>query len=100
MTESEDAIKRAQGIAQRALAGQATPEERQRADQVRSRLQAEVGEELAQLDEKSPAKLTKAFSYVLDDLVEIPGTNFRVGIDPLLSLLPAAGTTAGALFGT
>ncbi|PIF03753.1 MAG: hypothetical protein CSA63_01355, partial [Propionibacterium sp.] len=32
--------------------------------------------------------------------VEIPGTNFRVGIDPLLSLLPAAGTTAGALFGT
>jgi len=36
----------------------------------------------------------------LDDLLRIPGTNIRIGLDPLLSLIPglgdAASTTAGA----
>lgn len=48
----------------------------------------------------SPARVTRAFSYLLDDLVRIPGTNIRFGVDPLLSLIPAAGTTIGAAFGS
>lgn len=36
----------------------------------------------------------------LDDLLRIPGTNIRIGLDPLLALIPglgdAASTTAGA----
>lgn len=46
-----------------------------------------------------PARLTKAFSYLLDDLVQVPGTSVRVGVDPLLSLVPWAGTAVGAAFG-
>lgn len=35
---------------------------------------------------------------VLDDSVRLPGTEFRVGLDPLLGLLPVAGdAVAGAL---
>jgi len=30
-------------------------------------------------------------SYYLDDLVPIPGTNYRIGLDPLLGLLPVVG---------
>jgi hypothetical protein len=33
----------------------------------------------------------------LDDAVRVPGTSFRVGIDPLLGLLPIAGDTVTAL---
>jgi len=29
--------------------------------------------------------------YVLDNAIPIPGTNYRVGLDPLLGLLPAGG---------
>ncbi|HAZ43697.1 MAG TPA: DUF4112 domain-containing protein [Cyanobacteria bacterium UBA11369] len=34
---------------------------------------------------------------VLDNAVAIPGTNYRVGIDPLLGLLPGGGDTLGAI---
>ena len=47
-----------------------------------------------------PAKATRMLTYVLEDLVPIPGTKYRVGIDPLLSLVPWAGTATGAVFGT
>lgn len=34
---------------------------------------------------------------VLDDLVEVPGTNYRVGLDPLLGVLPVAGDSVAAV---
>jgi len=37
-------------------------------------------------------------AYWLDDLIRIPFTNFRIGIDPLLGLVPWVGDTATALF--
>jgi hypothetical protein len=33
---------------------------------------------------------------LMDDIFVIPGTNIRFGLDPLISLLPAFGTTASA----
>jgi hypothetical protein len=36
-------------------------------------------------------------SYYLDDLVRIPGTNYRVGLDPAVSLLPVVGDTVSAV---
>jgi hypothetical protein len=36
----------------------------------------------------------------LDDGLRIPGTRFRVGLDPLLGLVPAVGDAVGALLGT
>lgn len=41
----------------------------------------------------------KWLAFILDDLVKIPGTNRRVGLDPLIGLIPGAGeflsSTAG-----
>ena len=39
----------------------------------------------------------RQFSDLLDNAVAIPGTNYRVGIDPLLGLLPGGGDTLGAI---
>lgn len=33
---------------------------------------------------------------LLDDAVRVPGTNVRVGLDPLLGLLPVSGDVVGA----
>lgn len=37
-----------------------------------------------------------AISHLLDDAFQIPGTNYRVGLDPLLGLLPVVGDVPGA----
>lgn len=37
----------------------------------------------------------RQLARVLDDLIRIPGTNIRVGLDPLLGLLPGGGDLAG-----
>jgi hypothetical protein len=39
----------------------------------------------------------RQLARVLDDLIRIPGTNIRVGLDPLLGLLPGGGDVAGGL---
>lgn len=36
---------------------------------------------------------------LLDDMATVPGTNIRVGLDPVLSLIPGVGTTVGTVFG-
>ena len=49
---------------------------------------------------KTRARLSKWVAFVLDDLVRIPGTQRRVGLDPILGLIPGAGdffTSAGGL---
>ena len=33
----------------------------------------------------------------MDNLIRVPGTNFRVGIDPLLGLIPGVGDTSSAV---
>jgi hypothetical protein len=42
-------------------------------------------------------KALERLAYVLDDLVRIPGTNMRVGIDSLIGLLPGGGDLAGGV---
>ncbi len=37
----------------------------------------------------------RRFSYLLDDVIRIPGTPYRIGIDPLLDLLPIGGDFVG-----
>jgi len=40
----------------------------------------------------------RQLSHVLDNSIPIPGTGYRIGLDPILGLLPGAGdTVAGAL---
>lgn len=40
-------------------------------------------------DEPSP--LAKTLAWLLDDLIKIPGTDKRFGLDPLLGLIPGVG---------
>ena len=45
-----------------------------------------------------PARLERfrRLSYWLDEGIRIPGTRIRIGLDPLLGLIPGAGDAAGA----
>jgi hypothetical protein len=39
----------------------------------------------------------KQLSYWLDNAIGIPGTKYRVGLDPIIGLIPGGGDTAGLL---
>jgi len=39
----------------------------------------------------------KWLAYVMDEVVRVPGTKFRFGLDPLLGLIPGIGDTSSAL---
>lgn len=53
-------------------------------------------------DLKSPSEnrlvQLQRLSHLLDNAIAIPGTDYRVGLDPLLGLLPGAGDVAGTAF--
>jgi hypothetical protein len=55
--------------------------------------------EVIEPDEKLPADLValRKFSILMDEAVGIPGTKFRFGLDPLLSLVPGIGDVISAL---
>lgn len=55
---------------------------------------------LVPLPPGSPARVSRTFAWFLDDLVGIPGTGFRFGLDPVLALVPFAGTAVGAALGS
>ena len=40
-------------------------------------------------------KRLRSLSYVLDNAIPIPGTTYRIGLDPILGLLPAVGDYVG-----
>lgn len=46
---------------------------------------------------QTPAKATRFLTLLLDDVATVPGTNIRIGIDPLLSLIPGVGSSVGAV---
>ena len=39
----------------------------------------------------------RRFAYWLDEGIRIPGTRIRIGLDPILGLIPGAGDAAGAV---
>ena len=39
-------------------------------------------------------------SYLLDEQFRLPGTDFRFGLDPILNLIPVAGSASGFLIST
>jgi hypothetical protein len=47
-----------------------------------------------------PAALARlrSLTHLLDNAIGIPGTPFRIGLDPLIGLLPGGGDLVGALF--
>lgn len=51
-------------------------------------------------DPLSVRKRIEALERVMEGMFTVPGTNRKVGLDVLLSLVPFAGSTAGAALGT
>lgn len=43
-------------------------------------------------------ELSRLIAWVLDDLFRVPGTNFRIGLDPIIGLLPGLGDSSTAVF--
>ncbi len=40
----------------------------------------------------------RRFGRLMDSAIGIPGTKFRIGLDPIIGLLPGGGDTAGLIF--
>lgn len=45
-------------------------------------------------------ELARILAWVLDDLIPIPGTKYRVGLDPVIGLIPGVGDTSASAIGT
>ena len=41
--------------------------------------------------------LFRWLAVLMDDFLRVPGTKFRIGLDPLIGLLPGLGDTASAI---
>ena len=48
-------------------------------------------------DAKPVEPLFRWIALLMDDLLRLPGTKFRIGIDPLIGLIPGIGDTGSAL---
>lgn len=48
-------------------------------------------------DEDAALKRVRMISNLLDDALQVPGTDYRIGIDPLLGVIPGAGDSAASL---
>jgi hypothetical protein len=42
--------------------------------------------------------LSRLIAWLLDDLIPIPGTKFRLGLDPIIGLIPGLGDSSTAVF--
>jgi hypothetical protein len=45
-------------------------------------------------------EVARIIAWVLDDLIQIPGTKHRIGLDPIISLIPGLGDTSASAIGT
>lgn len=59
-----------------------------------------AGSTLVPLPPGAPARVSRTFAWLLDDLVRVPGTRVRFGVDPIVTLVPFAGTAVGAAMGS
>lgn len=63
-------------------------------EQEARRIDVEV---MPSVDESRTSELSRWIAFVMDNLIRVPGTNFRVGLDPLIGLLPGLGDSGTAL---
>ncbi len=48
--------------------------------------------------QREAPELSRLVAWLLDDLFRVPGTNFRIGLDPLIGLIPGVGDSSTAVF--
>ena len=50
--------------------------------------------------EQNPeSKTSKMLAWLLDECIRIPGTNLRIGLDPIIGLIPGGGETVATIIG-
>ena len=49
------------------------------------------------VDRTGGSPVTAGLARVLDDLVRVPGTRYRVGVDPVIGLVPVVGDAVGTV---
>lgn len=47
--------------------------------------------------DRAAVERAKRVGHLMDDAVRVPGTDYRVGLDPILGILPVSGDAAAAL---
>ncbi len=52
------------------------------------------------MPESPQIALIRRLSYILDSAIPIPGTKFRIGIDPIIGLIPGVGDAVTSLVST
>jgi len=61
----------------------------------------EIDWEVLPPEEKGKRKalepIFKWLAYIMDEVIRVPGTQFRFGLDPLIGLIPGVGDTSSAL---
>lgn len=50
-------------------------------------------------DDDSPAPRSRAIAQLMDNAFRVPGTQMRIGVDPILGFLPGIGDAISACFG-
>jgi Domain of unknown function (DUF4112) len=45
-------------------------------------------------------EFSRLLAYILDDLIPIPGTSYRIGLDPIIGLIPGFGDTSATAVGS
>lgn len=58
----------------------------------------EVEFEVLPPDQPRANDLSRLVAYILDDFLPIPGTKYRVGLDPLIGLIPGIGDASTSAF--
>jgi hypothetical protein len=52
------------------------------------------------MDSRRSIQIARFFAYLLDSSIPIPGTSFRIGLDPLIGLIPGLGDAIAGATGT
>lgn len=55
-----------------------------------------IAAKLAASKDPTERAAARILAKYLDDLLQIPGTNFRIGLDPILALIPGVGDTVAS----
>jgi hypothetical protein len=58
----------------------------------------EVEFEVLPPEQPRTTELSRLIAFILDDLIPIPGTKYRVGLDPLIGLIPGVGDASTGAF--
>ena len=52
------------------------------------------------MSESSQLELIRRLSYLLDSAIPVPGTKYRIGLDPIIGLIPGIGDAVTSLIST